>query len=294
LGIPILEDIFNGIKFLINFFMDKAPKPIKILFFLLFLIAFGNMIVWLLHLTGLHCNTDKEVIKTDTFDIVTNVKILWSASQGTLTGQTATVQEAHPYTRFVYWQSALDSCTWYMKNDSGSFTICNNINTTDCFYYYRQADCHDCTPIDVGWIYNPNSLINWNYEGEVCGDGARYQDNSWFKNIFACESLCNIPEHYSWNYEDGLFECEDLDYCGLNATEEPDTEIDFLLKQAGGELLYPTNAEKSYDRLITIKCTDNYNPELTFFGIPIFSYKIWLMLIIISIMFLFLSKIVRH
>jgi len=294
LGIPIISEVWDGIRWLIDQFIDKAPRPLKILLFLFFLIAFGNVIIWLFHLGGVHCNTDKEVIKTDTIDIVTNVKVLYSSSVSTLTGEVVSVEEAHPWTKFIYLGSALESCSYYMKNVSGEFQFCQDFNSTGCEYYYRDADCHNCTEIDVGWVYNSDLLLNWVYVGTVCDDGARYKSKSWFGRNIACEPLCDIPEHYAWNNQEGYFECADPDYCGVNATKEPDYEIDFLLKEAGGRLLYETPNENDYRRFIQIKCSDNYNPQLTLYGIPVFDYKIWLIIIVIATMFLFLRNIKRH
>lgn len=300
MGIPIVQEVWDGIRWLIDQFTDKAPRPLKVILFLFFLVAFGNIIVWFFHLGGIHCNTSKEIIKIDAFDISTNVKILWKLSKNPLTSETVTVEEANPYVKYAYLQSTLESCTLFMKNVSGKFQMCEVLNESGCFFYYRQGNCHNCSVIDVGWIYSPNTFGNWKYEGSVCDDGARYKSKSLFQSYYSCESLCEIPEHYSWNYDEGIFECADPDYCGVNATKIPDNELDFILKQSGGVLLYSGEEGELIENVFRLKCTEKLNPKLTLFGsddyegIDIFSYKIWLLLVVIYIMFMFLSYIKPH
>lgn len=287
----IITDILDGIKFVINFFLDKAPKPLLLLFFLLLLLLFGSVISMTMHLSGIHCKTDKKVVKVPLIDVATNVQILFNVMKTRITGQTESIKTVHPYQSYL----REGDCAFILKNVGGDYQYCDIINESGCSFYYITPECFNCTSVDTGWIRNEDAWYGWNYLGDLCyGDAYRSAEEwSFLKTHFDCESLCSIPEHYKFNSQTGYYECIDLDYCGDNATIQPDYLIDNILNDAGYENLYQDSRsdEKSYERLITITCDDNLNPDLTFFGIPLFDYRIWLLIYVLAVMFWFFHVI---
>lgn len=103
---------------------------------------------------------------------------------------------------------------------------------------------------------------------------------------------CSIPKGYVWNATTGTLLCEDDDICGDNATDAY-TDLNLKIDEAGGELLYQGNEEDehSYMRVVGISCDDDYDPQIAFFSIPIFDFRIWVLLYVLAAMFLFLHKI---
>jgi len=296
MGIPIIGEIWDGIRWIIDFFINKTPTPIKVMIFLLFLLLFGVIISFFLHLTGIHCNSNLDVVKTSVIDVSTNLRVLFLTKDGVLTGQTATICDAHPDMC-----GSENDCYYFarLQNGSGFYEECN-VTSTDpnCQYLMKSGSCFDCTSKEI--CFNPvgaflffNGFCTWH---DVCISDADYIDYSTVDYSISCSGKldCSVPRGYVWNITDGLYHCVDDNICGLNATESSPI-IDEYLNNAGGELLYSDSSEvKDYTKAISIKCDNRLNPNLTFFGIPIFSYKIWLVLIVIYVMFMFLSTIKRH
>lgn len=77
----IISDIIDGFKWSIDFFIDKVPKPIKFILFLLLLMLFGAFFSTILHFTGIHCDSNNNAYKTSFFNFVSNYKITSSAGQ---------------------------------------------------------------------------------------------------------------------------------------------------------------------------------------------------------------------
>ena len=277
--------------------MDKAPKPLKIALFLVFLLLFTAIIPFMLHSFGIHCNSDGQTVKTSAFNVIDNIQIAFIDPN-----EQINTSSYEPSVQFAFGDSQF-SC----RQPS-----CHN--REDFFWFYTMDECENETLIypyvDDGGLLTDCIIcdgdINFSYiEGKFgyakrdyfCfGDAHRINrsDMGWLQKLL-CKptSVCMPPEHYYYDYSQGLYVCEDLDVCGLNNTIIEYT-IDSALRDAGGEVLYTESNEKSYQRAMSFKCDKNGNANFTFFGIPIFDYKIWLVLIVISVMFIFLNKIKRH
>ncbi len=253
MGLPIVQEIWDGIRWIITFIFDKAPKPIKLVIFLLFLLFFGAVITAVLHITGIHCDSSKEVQKIDTLDISTNVKIYWWDIKDTALTPVLDINEALPY-NFLSFDDPASACVYYMKNNSGEFEICTNSSDVGCKFYFKASSCHNCTPVDVGRVYAPDTFLNWINLKPVCGDNAtRLTSQNWIKSIILCDSACKIPPHYQWDIDLGRFECYELEYCGLNATFTPDSRIDQELDDSNAEPLYKDKNAKGISNVILIK-----------------------------------------
>ena len=83
-----------------------------------------------------------------------------------------------------------------------------------------------------------------------------------------------------------------MDFCGASATIEQDPEIDQRLKRAGAELIYnDVSNDNSYNRFVYLKCTNKFKPRITFFGLDIFDYKIWLLLYVVFLITVIFFKL---
>lgn len=286
MGLPILSEAFDGVRWIIDFFIDKVPKPIKILIFLLFLLFFGTVLSFAMNIFGVHCNDQKQPVTLEWYDITTNLQAIFQKSR-ILTDENLTISDIHPVSRYVD-----QKCAYYLKNESGELINCPEDNTTGCLYYFKQPECFNCNTTNTGWIYFGG--IDWDYIGPVCSGDAYYKQLSFSEKYFSCIVACDIPLHYKFNHITGSYDCIDLAYCGPNATLVSQTELDVLLTENEASLLYPTTIDKrSVNNLITIKCNNNYNPRLTFFGIDIFDYRLWLFLIVIYVLAILLFKLKR-
>lgn len=298
MGLPILDEIFQGIRWVIDFFMNKAPAPILIIIFLLFLLVFGSLLSFMFQLIGLHCNGDKKVVKVDTWDIATNLGLVWEDRKQVFTSHNVSICEAYPQ----YCGAEHECYIYAMQLDNGYFVNCNLTNSSsDCRYYLREGNCQNCSEQEICFQDDVRTFIvpfcgQWN---SVCMGNAYPIDDSTLNElgtqtgITGCGSACRPPDHYLWNYTSGQYECNEPDYCGLNPTKSSRSSIDQKLIRAGATLLYPDRMSNNIDRAIIIKCNKDYNPTLTFFGVPVLDYRIWMILIVISILATVLFKLKR-
>jgi len=283
--------------------MDKAPRPVKIVMFLLFLLLFGAFIPFMLHTFGVHCNTDGEVVKTSSLDVLHNIQIAFIDPT-----------EQTNITSFYPEKIGLDVIEDVVGTNC-YFEVCHVEDNE--FYTSGQDECDNKTLIypfldkkwswercitcdgDVNFSYIYRDFIGAVNRDYYCfGDAYAidYDEMGWIQKL-VCKpnSRCMPPEHYYYDYSSGLFTCQDLDICGVNATNNSITyRLDDYLKSAGAELMYGEESNNDYKRLLYFKCSKDANPNLTLYGIPIFDYKIWLVLMVIAGMFLFLRNIKRH
>ena len=293
MGFPIISEVWDGIRWIIDFFIDKAPKPIKILFFLLLLIGLVAMIPFFLHLIGFHCNTSSEMVKLSPIKVLTNIRLAFIGSNEIINetsyipDKPNLVSSCRKPVCYVngtyYWQSdpycdgqtlvypyLTTLATWSrcgICQGDVNYTGIESSNTLGTDYFYLCLD--DVFHINV-------SERNW-YQRWICDEG----------------DDCTVPHYYYYEYDTGTFDCVDLDICGTNNTIIKSKADDILL-DSGGQLLYPDPDKKDYNSVVRLKCDKELSPSITFFGIPVFDYRIWLMLIVIYILFMFLTNIKKH
>jgi len=301
MGIPILSDILDGVKWLIDFAFNKAPRPVQIGMFLVILLLFGSIIPFMFHLFGVHCNHDADVVKTNTLSFITNLKI-------------AFIEKEEGYNSEEFQPDTIALLPYDIGGESCVKPICHD---TDEFWFWQSSsDCNNQT------IIHPFLTKHWDWQKcVVCNGSENYSivqsattiitDREWlcFGNAYRIDdddmsflqkalcdpqSRCIPPRNYYYNYNTGKYTCLEPDICGANVSIGNQSYlIDEELKDAGGERLYKDDI-KSYDKAFFFKCDKNLNPQLTFFGVPFLDYKLWLFLVVIAVMFIFLNKIKRH
>lgn len=275
--------------------MDKAPKPIKIIFFLLMLVGLVSMIPFFLHLFGFHCNTSSELVQTSPLKVITNLKLGFIGADEYINTSSYVPENLETL------GLATTSCRKPVCISNGNYYYQSNTqcdNKTIVYPYLTNrlsySRCITCSgEINHTAIFGVAGFVDNVY---LChGDANRIDkdDMNWFQSWSCDEDRCIPPNHYYYEYDTGTYDCLDNDICGLNASEIISL-VDDLLENADGELLYKTSETKDYKSVVRLNCDKQLSPQLTFFGIPVFDYRIWLMLIIIYIMFMFLSHIKKH
>lgn len=297
MGIPIIEDIFNGIKFVITFFMDKAPRPIKFMFFLLMLVGLVAMIPFMLHFFGFHCNTSSELIQLSPLKVTTNIRLAFIGADEYINTSSYVPENLNTF--------------GFFSSDSCRKPVCY----IDGEYYYQSMD--ECDNQTIVYPYL-TTLVTWSRcsicDGNVTSTfirgaignsdtfylchGDSYtinkSDRNWYQSLTCNEDdRCFPPNYYYYEYDTGTYDCLDLDVCGINNTEIISVTDD-LLKEADGKLLNKITNKNDYRKTITLKCDKNFSPQITFFGIPVFDYRIWLLFSVLFVMFMFLNNIKRH
>ena len=297
MGLPIIDDIFSGVRWIIDTFLNKAPRPIQIIIFLMMLLVFVSIIPFFTHLVGIHCTSDLQPVKTSPLSVSNNLRLAFMDRDDLINATVLNPEELGALGGFT-------DCAYYICNDSGILTqadstFCDNLTK---FYIYKTTafDWSRCTNCDGTEFYTGGFRFNLDLDqqgGYWCnGDIERKdRDDMNFYQKFSCdsESRCMPPINYYWEVDTGRYECNNLDECGVNLTEENITPlVDQILVDFDAELLY-TDTDLDFKKTVYIKCDGEASPHITVFGIPVFDYKIWLILYIIGGMFLFLSKIRR-
>jgi hypothetical protein len=282
-GIPVVSDILETIRWGIDTFISNVPRPIQIGFFLLLLLVGANLISMTFHVFGIHCNTNKEVVKTDFMEVSNNFKIMYITGTDALFGSNKSLESANKIISII--QDPDDACYLIMKQVGSEYVICPNITDTACKYYYKEDTCANCsTTADVGWVYSDKALLNYIYAGDVCSSDAYYDpDVSRFRRLVSCEPSCQIPAYYKFNFDTGKLDCTDIDRCGINGSQIT-YELDRLLEESDATLYYQPSDE-DINSFIGFKCSNDYNPRVALFKkLDIFDFKIWLLLIVLGVM----------
>jgi hypothetical protein len=281
-SIPIISDIIEGVKWLITFFTEKVPKPITVLIFLLFVFVISLLMGIMLHVVGIHCNTDNEPMKTDTMAFYQNINVYY-ASQDTLNAQTYTFEQ-------LFENKDKSDIVFYGKlnTTNGFYEDCGENYSTGCSYYLLHGACYNCT---YGDVCVSKTLWFCGEYVQICKTDAYAWAGGAGEALSAagCSShlYARIPAHYLWNITSGRYECFEPAFCGPNPTKAANSQLDDLLESMSATLYYENTSDRDVTRMVGITCS-NAQPQLAFFKIPLFDYRIWVIIILIYVMFMFL------
>jgi len=296
MGIPIVSEILTGIQFVINFFMDKAPKPLKIIMFLMLLLLFGALIPFMLHSFGIHCTHEGDVVKTNTLSVFTNLKLAMIDPDA---DYNTSSYNPEPISLLGVGESCYsaicmaDDGLW--RRESADECINKTIIYPFVTTQFDWTKCVTCDGDENYTFIHTTGLDS--SKGTLCfGDANRIEedDMNWFQSwVCEPESRCMPPVNYYYEYDTGTFDCLDEDLCGGNLTEYIPL-INEELKSANAKLLYSNNDNKNYKNFILFKCDKKLRPQMTIYGIPLFDYKVWLLLMVVSGMVFVMLRMKDH
>lgn len=294
MAIPIIDEI---LQFISNMF-QVMPKSVKYILYLVFLFGLLSLIPFMLHMMGIHCDSQKNIRQTSPVDVYGNYEIsklskkdLYNVSnfkpvvdaQFLVFGSTELCSHLIKFDHSGFWGDFYSLCD---KND----TLANN---TGCSYALRignkkglfssEPACYTCQDQRNVAFISTNSLLNDDY----CFSNAYPNNESGCPDL----ELCDIPYGYYFNNQTGNFICNDNNICGANKTVSI-YDIDIELNKMGATRLYGNNQnEDDYNNVVKFKCYGkSLAPQLTIIGVPIFDYKLWLLITILGAMFFFYVK----
>lgn len=242
----VLGNILNAIRSFISWFLNIAPKPLLILFFLAFILLIGNFLMPLIvNGLGFHCDTSGTVWKISGTALFTNFGLIMNKPD---------LEEAD------------------LQNIP---VICGSTGKMR-----EMVICTNCT------INTSQDVIL----AGCAGDGYRLDDYKFFR-AFLCEWLgCAPPVGYFYNYTEDKYQCYES-HC-INKTLDDYNNRLYSVESATP--VYGESIEGNYSvfRMIYFKCQQRnpINIRLTFFGIDVFDYKIWVALFVIGGMLIFMSQ----
>jgi len=275
----IFPDVIGAIQRTFTWFLTSAPRLLQLLIFLLMVLLLASIFGFFINGTGNFCDTAGNEYKTGTFSVVTNIQLIADMpSNDDLNSETIdanTVDEGNTKIltcgAFFYdVEKILDNGTrtgleeGYYFHDSGRCTECDNIIKVYVGVGQTERYC------DQEVLY-PKSYDDLTLLGKwTCG-----------KTLGAC----SIPEGYYWRQTDNQLVC-DSPLC-KNEVGEDNTVgqlWNLKLKQSGAKIVEEEDANRQdYKNMITLDCeAGDINPKFKFFGIEVFNYKLWVMLILFS------------
>jgi len=307
MGIPIVSELWDGIRWLVDFFMNKAPRPIQIIFFLVFLLSLGNLLVFLFHVGGIHCDSSKNVVTVSPLNIGTNIRVAFLDKDDVLntTISPGLIYTPGFFTPFI--QVPVEACSRSVCYVGGKYYYsvedeCDNetiltgfaLDSSDA-HWIRCVDCSANADGGFNKTFIYGSLLSSESKYLCFDDVTRIDDLNIIQKVNCNpDDRCVPPENYYYEYDTNRYECLEPSVCGDNTTAPPKNQLDQYLLAADAELMYTDTNMRSMDNALLFKCSGNYNPRLTFFGVDVFDYRIWIVMIILFVMFIFLSKIKRH
>jgi hypothetical protein len=279
--IPVLSDLVDALKWLVDFFVNKVPKPILFLIFLLFITIVGLLVSGMMHLVGIHCTSAKEVVKTDTMDFFNNARVIF-ASQDLLSQPSYNLSDIYP-------KLSYDDVIFYGKLNSslGLWVACGE-NDTGCTYHLKHGACYNCTYADK--CIAKTLFICGEYIQICTGDAYAWQRGSLQSKALCLFDYAPVPFNYAFNSTTGLYNCIASDYCGANATLIANTQLDDLLNSMGETAYYGTEATTHINRMVGIKCS-GVQPTISFFGLEVLNFKVWVLMTVIYVLFIMLTQI---
>lgn len=147
-----------------------------------------------------------------------------------------------------------------------------------------------CTKVAIATCHNCTTNITGLSTAEECiTDGYRLDSYAGLLRQVRCNVLnCKAPEGYFYNYTAGKFQCYQH-FCQNQSLTQYDSKI---YNTEGATPAYTDIDSKSYRNIVYWRCNKN-DPsqiEFTFYGIPVFDLKIWLILMLMGI----IIYIIKH
>jgi len=253
----------QSILHMLSSFISTLPPLGKIAMFLLFLSIFSFVFSLLFGLLGYHCDAQNNLYKTGFTSIITNLQLI--------------AEKPAP--------EEVSSITFPSRTENNPLVTSRCVIEHNNTYYFNGAYCTDC---------NYTKKVIDGFEMKLCvGDVYRIPDrNKSFLKKLLCQDdggfgSCDIPVYYFFNSTIGRYQCLNTTYCGNITVGAYWTA---KLKEKAQLVKQDATIKKSYSKAFTVTCKD-LTPTFRFYGIPIFDYKLWLFMILLSALIVSLSKI---
>jgi hypothetical protein len=294
--------ILGDIGSLMQNFFQTLPKPVKFIIFLAILLLIGVIIQYSLYIFGIYCDSANNPVKLSS-GIFANIGLINEIpdDMSLLDKEVVEIEET-PATKIL--GKSVSLCSQYysdyrLRSSNGTETWFYNEGR----YFYDGTYCTDCEAVRIlPIIYtnaNRSSYTPQASEKKYCLGDVQHKENygglfGWMKKSICLSSsdviggACNPPKNYFYSYQINTYLCANNNCTGITLGQIWDDK----LKNSGGVSLYPNgdNVTKSYTSAVNIKCED-LSPKIAVFGIPVFDYKLWFMILLIGVVLWVYMKI---
>lgn len=274
-----ISGLISSIGDIIKTAFDTIPRPIKFILFLLLLLVAGTLIQSSLHLFGVFCDSADHPVNIG-LNIFNNIDLISEIPSTEFIGVEA-IGTANL-------QRGVEECSQYYESGTIIYDDGTKENFTERWFYNGRA-CTTCEIITV----DPEGFTLTGNQKLCLGDALRQsnEDKSLLDKWFCGKKWfgrCEPPEHYYYDSAINLYMCEDETCEGITMGMVWDDK----LQEQGATYLYPegTFTKTSYDKFVSITCSD-IKPNITVYSIPIFDYRMWILLTLVIILIWVLTKL---
>jgi hypothetical protein len=280
--VAILSDIGNWLSGAIQWLTQSAPKPFKILFFLVLITLGALILTFTIRMLGYHCNSEAVPYHVSPLNLFGNWELLTNVPDVARLQENA--YSANDLPPSITGGNNLKKCSVAYTN--GNYTRTNGqvIQFDTPMYFFDGQYCTACEKVNVN---HGQALLGGDLIDTLCLGNVQYLpliNKTWTqKNIYCGDSgYCQPPIGYYWRASDNTYVCTDTTICG-NANMSVSKYWNRRIIEAGGTPLYPAGFVQGFDTesVFSIQCTSDLKAQFTIWQIPIFDYKIWLVLTLI-------------
>lgn len=266
----LLGDIGQTISQTIGNLLDITPKPIKIILFIFLLLAFAQLFTYAFNMFGIYCNSNNEPVKIHT-NIIDQIALIGEIPDYKTLGLNAIPTEE---AGFTVASQQVTACS--RQFPSGTIETENGTQTTftQSRWFYDGTFCTECNKVSVCGISG-----DCNNFCETDVTRITEEQKGFFQKAFCGRVGCEPPEHYYYDATRNIYICLD-NTCQATTIA---TLWDNKLASKGATTLYQGtqgNQNPAYTNFAGITCLE-IQPRLAVFGIDVFSFTLWIFLIII-------------
>lgn len=248
---------------IIGNFISTIPKPILMIFFIMFLSFIVFLLSPLFNAFGVFCDANGDVVRLEQgSSIFTNFGLISSLpSASEIQGES------------IEPDRLFGECT-VSHNGSNKLLV-------------GAIKCINCDAYSLKYV---EDNISNNIYARVCIGDAFINENasSFTKRIICATEPCMIPAGYYYEVDSGNFEC-----VGECSSQTLANLRNNKLSELGAYPLYITDGKNSFDGLFRFGCTNSLRVEPTIKGIAIFRMEYWAIIILISLLLWGISKYKR-
>ena len=275
------KGVFGGVLQSVgNFFqglMHIIPRPLIFLIFIFIIVLIAQLLTYIFNIFGIYC-TSGDIPMTIGFNPLKTAELIGDIPQASDLGK----EEVDPNAL----QHGVENCVW---QPTGTYTLTYDDGTeenssTPRWFYNGRGGCVDCTLVTVyvwrgigtpeKWCINDAHTKPYNEKGTLAKwfCGAKYYGR------------CEPPLHYYWQATTGQYVCDDPTCTGITVGENWNN----ILEQNGATPLYADAygeaKDISHEAFVSVQCKD-VRPKLTLYGLDVFNFQYWLIIMLIAIMF---------
>lgn len=282
-----LSGIISSIGHTIQSVFTTLPKPLLFILFLAILLLIGALLPTIFQAFGTFCDSGDNPVSTG-INIFSNVGLMTYRPDADIVGS-----DSIKLNKLIFMsEEKHTSCSEFITEGTIVFDDGTRINISDQnisgYWVYDGTYCTNCDEVTIE-EFTPNifaGISTGDLRSGVCwGEVEKLPDSelSWLQRTSCGGSggECEPPDDYKYDPDTNRYECSIASCGGKTAGDDWDDK----LRKAGATPIYTTGQgtiSTKHTGFVGIKCRD-IKPRLSIFGIEIFDYRLWVIIMLLVI-----------